>query len=94
LQIRLQADVEILQGAQVASTWSAVPELSRAAYSRSPLPGQAIAKALDYAPQPDVAVFAVLRLNIQTMDLLHLGPDHRRARFSRASGWAGQWVAP
>lgn len=94
LQIRLQADVEILQGAQVASTWSAVPERSRVAYSRSPLPGQAIAKALDYAPQPDVAVFAVLRLNIQTMDLLHLGPDHRRAKFSRARDWVGQWVAP
>jgi pyridoxine/pyridoxamine 5'-phosphate oxidase len=94
LQIRLQADVTIAQGAQVASAWSAVPERSRMAYSCNQLPGQPIATALAYEPQPDPAAFAVLHLDIRVMDLLHLGPDHRRAQFSRDLDWAGQWLAP
>lgn len=94
LQIRLQADVEIAHGAAVDSTWSAVPERSRVAYSRSQSPGKLIPTALAYAAQPDQAAFAVLRLHVSVMDLLHLGPNHRRAQFSRDLGWAGRWLAP
>jgi hypothetical protein len=39
-------------------------------------------------------VFAVLHLSIRSLELLHLRPDHRRAQFSRESGWAGQWLVP
>ncbi len=94
LQIRLHADVEIGHGAAVASTWSAVPERSRVAYSRSQSPGQLMHTALAYEAQPDQAAFAVLRLHVRMMDLLHLGPNHRRAQFSRDLGWAGRWLAP
>ena len=94
LQVRLHADVEIARGAQVANIWSAVPERSRMAYSRSQLPGQPIPSALAYEPQPDPEAFAVLYLTIRVMDLLHLGPNHRRAQFSRDLDWAGHWLAP
>ena len=94
LQIRLQAEVEIVHGDQVASTWSAVPERSRTAYSRNPIPGQPIAEALAYELRPDPAAFAVLYLKVGVMDLLHLGHEHRRAQFTSDLDWAGQWLAP
>jgi pyridoxine/pyridoxamine 5'-phosphate oxidase len=94
LQIRLQANVVIAQGAEVESAWAKVPPHSRAAYSRSERPGQPIPSALAYQPQPDSSAFAVLRLHIRVIDLLHLGKEHRRAQFSLAQGWVGQWLAP
>jgi pyridoxamine 5'-phosphate oxidase len=94
LQIRLQADVVIAEGTDVLGVWAAVPERSRTAYSRSQVPGQPIASALAYEPQPEAAAFAVLHLDIRVMDLLHLGTHHRRAQFTRETDWAGQWLAP
>ena len=47
-----------------------------------------------HKPTPDAAAFAVVHLDIRLMDLLHLGPQHRRAQFDRDDGWAGHWVAP
>ena len=94
LQIRLQADVVITHGAQVASIWSAVPESSRTAYTRSSVPGQTIAAALAYESTPDPAAFAVVHLDIRVMDLLHLGTHHRRAQYTRERDWTGCWLAP
>ena len=94
LQIRLQADVVITHGAQIASIWSAMPELSRMAYSRDAVPGQTIGAALAYRSTPDPAAYAVLHLDLHTMDLLHLGTHHRRAQFTRERNWAGCWLAP
>jgi hypothetical protein len=59
-----------------------------------PAPGTPIAAALDYRKTPDPAAFAVLRCTVQTIDAVHLGPNHRRARFDAADGWHGQWLAP
>ena len=42
----------------------------------------------------DPARFTVLTATVEAMDLLHLGPVHRRAVFLRADGWAGVWRAP
>lgn len=83
LQIRLEADVEIASGAAVTDTWARVPDRSRTAYSSSHTPGHPIPSALAYDNAPDLAVFAVLHLNIRALDLLHLGVDHRRAQFTR-----------
>jgi pyridoxamine 5'-phosphate oxidase len=94
LQIRLEADVAIATGPEVAAAWARVPEHSRSAYSSSQRPGHPIPGALDYDQQADPAVFAVLSLTIRSMELLHLGADHRRAQFTRASDWAGQWLVP
>ncbi len=94
LQIRVEADVEIASGADVAHTWARVPDRSRTAYSSSHTPGHPIPSALAYDNAPDPSVFAVLHLNIRSLDLLHLGSDHRRAQFTRENGWAGQWLVP
>jgi hypothetical protein len=94
LQMRLEATVTILTGTDVAATWAGVPDASRRSYGSLPAPGQPIAQALDYAKQPDAASFAVLRLTVQTIDALHLGGHHRRARFDRDADWSGTWLAP
>lgn len=94
LQVRIEAEVAILTGAAVADIWERVPEPSRMAYGSLPAPGQPIADALDYDKSPDQAAFAVLRLSVQAIDAVHLGHDHRRARFNRADGWTGRWLAP
>jgi pyridoxine/pyridoxamine 5'-phosphate oxidase len=94
LQIRLMTEVTILAGDDVAAIWAKVPDPSRQSYGTSPAPGTPIADALAYAKPADPARFAVLRCAVQRMDIVHLGPQHRRARFDRADGWAGQWLAP
>lgn len=94
LQIRLDAKVTILSGAEVADIWQRVPEASRASYGRLPHPGQPIAGALDYTGHADPAAFGVLRLRAYTIEALHLGTDHRRALYERSNDWKGQWLAP
>ncbi|MGR3701355.1 MAG: pyridoxamine 5'-phosphate oxidase family protein [Paracoccaceae bacterium] len=94
LQIRLMTEVTILTGAAVAEAWARVPDPSRQSYGTRPAPGTPIAVALEYDKPADPASFAVLRCAVQAMDIVHLGPQHRRARFDRADGWAGQWLAP
>lgn len=94
LQLRAEAEVTILTGADVADIWARVPAPSRLAYGSTPAPGHPVAQALAYTKHPDPACFAVLRLHVVAMDVLHLGPDHRRARFARADEWAGKWLAP
>ena len=94
LQLRLEARATILTGADVAEIWAQVPETSRIAYGSNPAPGQPVTDGLAFVKHPDPACFAVLRLHVQAMDVLHLGRDHRRARFVRGDNWAGQWLAP
>ncbi|QDA36123.1 pyridoxamine 5'-phosphate oxidase (plasmid) [Paracoccus liaowanqingii] len=94
LQIRLQVQVAILTGAEAEATWNALPQQTRHSYGTRPAPGQPIPEALAYAKPADPSRFAILRCEVQRMDLLHLGPDHRRARFDREDGWAGCWLAP
>ena len=94
LQLRLEAHVTLLTGPDVAAIWAAVPAASRLSYGSTPAPGQPIGRALDYTKVPDAGSFVVLRLQISTVDALHLGPNHRRARFDRPNAWAGAWLAP
>lgn len=94
LQTRITARVDILTGDAVATTWARVPQTSQAGYGTQPAPGTPIERALGYHKTPDPAAFAVLRCTVQSIDALHLGPQHRRARFDRANGWLGQWLAP
>lgn len=94
LQLRLEAEVSILTGAQTVPVWQKVPEPARLSYGSTPPPGHPVPEALAYRKAPDPSVFAILRLTVHKMDLVHLGPDHRRAEFERHDGWAGQWLAP
>lgn len=94
LQVRIESEVAILQGAEVTDIWTRVPVPSRTAYGSTPAPGQPIPDALGYDKSPDPDRFGVLRLSVRAIDAVHLGPEHRRARFVRGDGWAGQWLAP
>lgn len=94
LQTRITASVKVLTGDAVAALWQRVPDTSQAAYGTMPAPGTPITAALDYRKTPDPAAFAVLRCTVQGIDAVHLGPNHRRARFDAADGWHGQWLAP
>ena len=94
LQLRLETRVTILTGQDVAAIWAGGPAASRMSYGSSLAPGQPIVQAPAYSKEPDPSCFAVLRLTVSTTDALHLGPNHRRARFDRTDGWAGEWLAP
>ena len=94
LQTRIKATVTLLTGEAVAAIWAKVPDPARQSYGTRPSPGQPIASGLAYDKAPDLSTFAVLRCSVQVLDVLHLGPQHRRARFERADGWMGQWLSP
>ncbi|RUR29478.1 pyridoxamine 5'-phosphate oxidase [Vreelandella andesensis] len=94
LQTRIEAGVTILTGDAAYEHWQRVPEHSRSAYSSGSAPGEPIADSLAYTKTPDQQAFAVLLFHINTIDALHLGPQHRRALFSREDHWAGQWLIP
>lgn len=94
LQTRIEAAVTILTGAAVAEIWARVPDPSRLAYGGLPPPGLPIPDPAAHQKRADPADFAVLRCTVQMVDALHLGPQHRRARFDRATAWTGQWLAP
>jgi hypothetical protein len=94
LQLRLQTEVRIASGADTQALWSQIPDHAQQSYGVVPSPGARIETALDYVKRPDPARFAVLTCRITTIDVVHLGTDHRRAAFTRTSNWAGQWLAP
>lgn len=94
LQIRATGTAIILTGEDAAPLWARVPEASRPAYGATPPPGTPIPEALAYTHTDGAAAFAVIRLTLTTLDLLHLGDSHRRARFDRADDWRGQWLSP
>ena len=94
LQIRIEANVTILTGEEVSEHWQRLPEHARNAYSSGPEPGEPIADSIAYTKTPDESAFAVLYLEVQTIEALHLIQHHRRAVFKRADNWAGQWLVP
>jgi len=94
LQLWLEAHVTFLIGMDVAAIWENVPAASRLSYGSTPAPGQPIAQALDYTKVSNAGSFVVLRLEISTVDALHLGPNHCRAQFDRHNEWVGAWLAP
>jgi pyridoxine/pyridoxamine 5'-phosphate oxidase len=94
LQIRLQVEVFIQTGVSVADAWARVPDRSRQSYGTSPTPGTPIDDALDYTKPCLQAAFCVLHCPAVTVDLVHLGPQHRRAAYTRDGDWAGQWLSP
>ena len=94
LQLRLQANVSIASGDETRAIWDETPAHVQKLYGVVPRPGAQIETALAYKKCPDPAAFAVLTLRVVTMDVVHLGADHRRAQFTQASNWAGQWLSP
>jgi hypothetical protein len=94
LQVRLSGEVAILTGEGAAALWARVPMAARPVYGADPPPGTPIAGALAYASGDGTAAFAVLRLTLGRIEVLHLGERHRRAAFLRDGNWEGQWLSP
>lgn len=94
LQLRMTARAKISAGEEITPLWEQMPEHARHAYGGSPAPGTSIDSALEYDKKPSQAAFAVVALAIEDMDVLYLGQAHKRARFRRDDGWAGQWLVP
>ncbi len=94
LQIRLQAKVTIQSGDATRALWDRIPDHAQQSYGVTPPPGTPVETALAYVKKPDPATFAVLTCTLTDIDLVHLGADHRRVRFSRACHWQGQWLSP
>ncbi|MEM6482531.1 MAG: pyridoxamine 5'-phosphate oxidase family protein [Pseudomonadota bacterium] len=94
IQLRLAARVSILTGAETADRWASVPEASRVSYGTEPAPGSVIGHVYAYEKPPCADRFAVLSCALEAIDLVHLDTRHRRARYTRASEWSGNWLAP
>jgi len=94
LQMRLSASVTILTGEAVADLWDQLSNGARLAYGSEPAPGQPLPEALAYRKLPDLGAFVVLDFSVEEMDILYLGAQHRRARFTRKDDWSGVWCAP
>lgn len=94
LQARLSGQVTILTGPAATALWARVPQAARPVYGAEPPPGTPIPEALAYATADGTAAFAVLRLTLARIEVLHLGDRHRRAAFLREGGWQGQWLSP
>lgn len=94
VQVRATGRMTVRSGPDIAHLWDRVPPSSRVSYGTRPKPGTPIPDAHDYDKPADPERFAVLRLTIDSLELLHLPERHRRARFDRADGFAGTWLAP
>ncbi len=94
MQIRLQAETRIQSGESTRDLWDRIPDHGRQSYGVAPRPGAPIAHALDYEKRPNPATFAVLTCRVMSMDIVHLGRQHRRAAYSRSGDWEGQWLSP
>ncbi len=94
LQLRILASATIKTGEAVANVWDAIPDAARGAYGANPKTGSPIPEALGYSKLAEQNAFAVVDCAVTTLEVLHLGDDHRRAIFSRASDWRGQWLVP
>jgi len=93
LQVRLRVRVAVRPGSAVE--WARVPEGARRAYGGHPAPGTQLAGPEGHDPAPDPARFTVLEAEIAEIEVLRLADErHLRARFRRAEGWRGAWLAP
>lgn len=92
LQVRLTCVAAIRSGDAVADLWADMGAAGRASYGKTPVPGTRIATAGAYREVSDPAAFVVLDFAIRAMDVVHLGPTHRRARF--VPDGAATWLVP
>jgi len=94
LQLRLEVCFDVLTGLEVADRWNAVPPASRISYGTQPIPGQPIRGPFNYEKPAEQARFAVLRGQVQQIEVLYLGTKHQRALYKRIDDWCGYWISP
>jgi hypothetical protein len=91
-QIRLRARLTLRPG--TPAEWSALPDAARTLYGGTPAPGHPIPSPDAHAISPDPARFTILTATIDEIETLRLATPHERARFTRADGFTGHWLAP
>jgi hypothetical protein len=94
LQVRVKAISEIQIGDELKEQWGKVPNESRVSYGTLPAPGTIIKNSFDYEKPVKFERFCIIKLNIEEIDLTHLGNRHTRALFAKTNNWSGSWLAP
>lgn len=110
IQLRIHGHAAIMRdGEDVDTAWDASTPFARRCYMAEQAPGTFLPGPASGLPahiegqQPTLDQiaparpnFALLRIEVQSIDWLHLAnTGHRRARFTRnASEWSAQWLAP
>ena len=94
LQVRVKAIAEIQKGDEIKEQWGKVPNASRVSYGTLPTPGTIIKSSFDYEKPVKFERFCIIKLNIEEIDLTHLGNRHTRALFAKTNNWSGSWLAP
>jgi hypothetical protein len=91
-QIRLRAAVTLRRG--TSTEWSALPDAAKALYGGTPDPGESILSPDAHTVTADSTRFTILTATIGEIETLRLATPHERARFARADGFTGAWLAP
>ena len=94
LQVRIKAISEIKIGSGVIEQWEKVPNGSRVSYGKLPTPGTVIKTPFAYEKPAEFERFCVIKINIEEIDLTHLGTRHTRALYEKKTKWCGSWLAP
>jgi len=95
MQIRANGHAQVLTGDAVRAAWDNMPGDARLNYGTTPAPGTPIRDPGAFDRHAHRDRLAVLRLSIDALDVVILSdPQHRRAVYTGADGWAGRWVAP
>jgi general stress protein 26 len=94
LQVRIKAISEIKTGSGVTEQWEKVPTGSRVSYGTLPTPGTIIQTPFAYEKPAEFERFCVIKINIEEIDLIHLGTRHTRALYEKKNKWCGSWLAP
>ena len=93
IQLRLSATASLAPGDP--RLWEKMPEGAREVYGVEPPPGTPLEDPLAFERTSNADKFLCVTLTLTEIELVTLGTDpHRRARFLRDDGWAGQWLAP
>ena len=93
-QIRASVVVDIVQGSRAQTAWNKVPLQARASYGSIPRPGFEIESPFDYEKISNQDNFAVLKCDINELDLLFLGDRHQRAVYNKKDFGGATWLAP
>ena len=94
LQVRIKAISEIKKGIGVTEQWEKVPTGSRVSYGTLPTPGTVIQTPFAYEKPAEFERFCLIKINIEEIDLTHLGARHTRALYEKKTKWSGSWLAP
>lgn len=95
LQLRLRGAMQCIEGKLANEAWAGLPDTALPDYGVEPTPASPIAAHDAYRRTADAARFAILRLTVETIDMVSLNaPTHTRAFYERRDGFRGQWRAP